>query len=67
MPGIVELLGYGRPLGEAVEQYGRHLGITEDAWLFAEGEIGGYRDGSAFVEAADQMEEKLAADLAKGR
>ena len=29
---------------EAIEESGRHFGVSEDAWPFAEGEIGGDDD-----------------------
>ena len=48
---------------EAIEQRGRHLGVGEDAWPFAEGEIGGDDDRSALVEPADEVEQELAASL----
>ena len=54
-------------MGEPVEQCGRHLGVAKDAGPFAEGEVGGDNDGSALVEAADQVEEELAAGLGKGQ
>src|SRR5260370_6997447 len=48
-------------MSEAIEQRGGHLGVTEDAWPFTEGEIGGDDDRGAFVEPADEMEQELAA------
>ena len=41
--------------------------IAEDAWPFAEGEIGGDDDRGALVEPADQMEEELATGLGEGQ
>jgi hypothetical protein len=31
-------------MGQAIKQCSRHLGVREDAWPFAEGEIGGDDD-----------------------
>ena len=53
-------------VGQAVEERGCHLGVAEDAGLFAEGEIGGDNDRGAFVEATDEMEQKLASGLSEG-
>jgi hypothetical protein len=44
---------------ETVEQRCCHLGIDEDGWPFAEGEIGRDDDGRALVEATDEMEQQL--------
>ena len=52
---------------EAIEQCGGHFGIAEDGRPFTEGEIGGYDDRGAFIEPADEMEEKLTASLGEGR
>ena len=54
-------------MGEAVEQGRGHLGVAEDARPFAEGEIGGDEDRGALVEAADEVEEQLAAGLGEGQ
>ena len=40
-------------VSEAIEQSRRHLGVCEDAWPFAEGEIGGDDDRGALVKPAD--------------
>src|SRR5277367_5234115 len=48
---------------EAVEQRGGHLGITENGRPFTEGEIGRDDDRGTLVEAADQVEQQLAARL----
>src|SRR6266478_5173274 len=48
-------------VGEAVEQRRRHLGVGEDARPFGKGEIGRQDDRGALVEAADQVEQHLAA------
>ena len=52
-------------MGEAVEQRSRHLGVTEDGWPFAEGEIGGDDDRGALIELAHEMEEQLPAGLSE--
>jgi hypothetical protein len=52
---------------EPIEQRGGHLGIAEDGRPFAEGEIGGDDDGCALIEAADEMEEQLAAGVGEGQ
>src|SRR5271166_2257739 len=54
-------------MGEAIEQRGRHLWITEHARPFAEGEIGGDDDRSSLVEPADEMEQQLPAGLSEGQ
>jgi hypothetical protein len=48
---------------ESIQQRGGHLGVAEDARPFTEGEVGGDDDRGAFIEAADQMEQELAAGL----
>ena len=52
---------------EAIEQRGRHLGVGEHARPFAECEIGGDDDRGALVEAADEVEQELAAGLGEGQ
>ena len=52
---------------EAIEERGRHFGIAEHARPFAEGEVCRHDDGRALVQAADQMEQKLAASLGEGQ
>ena len=52
-------------MGEPVEESGGHLGIAEDARPLAEGEVAGDDDRGAFIEPADQMEQRLAAGLGK--
>ncbi len=47
---------------EAIEQRCRHLGITEDAGPFAEGEVRCDDDRGALVEVADELEQQLAPD-----
>ena len=53
-------------MGQAVEQRGGHLGVTEDARPFAEGEVGRDDDRVALVEPADEMEQQLTAGLGEG-
>ncbi len=48
---------------EAVEQCGRHFGITEYGWPFGKSEICCDDDRCALVELTDQMEQKLATGL----
>jgi hypothetical protein len=43
-PAVVASLDDIAVVGQPIEQRGRHLGITEDAWPLAEGEIGGDDD-----------------------
>lgn len=50
-------------MGEAVEEGGRHLCISEHGRPFTEREVGGDDDGGLFVELADKMEQELAARL----
>ena len=52
---------------EPVEQRGGHLGVAEDGWPFAEGEVGGDDDRGALVEAADQVEQQLPTGLREGQ
>ncbi len=62
-PALVACLDDFTVMGEAIEQCSGHLGVTEDARPFAEGEIGGDDDGRALVQTADQVEQELAAGL----
>jgi len=62
-PAIVAGLDDVAVMGQPVEQRGGHLGVAEHARPFAEGEIGGYDDGGALIEPADEVEEKLATGL----
>lgn len=64
-PAVVAGLDDVAVMGQPVEQRGGHLGVAEHTGPFAEGEIGGDGDGSALVEPADEMEQKLAAGLAQ--
>ena len=54
-------------MSEPVEERGRHLGVTKDARLFAEGQIGGDDRRGAFVELANEMEKQLPASLSEGQ
>ena len=54
-------------MGEPVEQCGGHLGIAEHCGPFAEAEVGGDDDASAFVKLAQQMEEQRPARGAEGQ
>ena len=48
-------------VGEAIEQRCGHFGFSEDARPFTEGQVGGDDHRGLFVEAADEVEEQLAA------
>ena len=50
-----------------VEERGRHLGVSEDARPFAEGQIGRDDDRGALIELAHEMEEQLPASLSEGQ
>ncbi len=50
-------------MGQAVEERRCHLGVAEDRRPFAEVEVRCYDDRGAFVEAADEVEQQLAARL----
>ena len=51
-PALVAGLDDLAVVGQAVEQRGGHLGVAEDGWPFAEGEVGGDDDRGALVEPA---------------
>jgi len=53
-------------MGEPIKQRGGHLGVTEDAGPFAEGEVSGDNDRGAFVKLADEVEQELATGLSEG-
>jgi hypothetical protein len=53
-------------VSETVERCGGHFRVAENARSFAEGEIGGDEDRGALIEPADEMEEKLASEIAFG-
>ena len=65
-PALVAGLDDFAMVGEPVEQRGRHLGVAEHDGPYSQGKIGGDDDGSALVEPADEMEQKLAAGLGNG-
>ena len=50
-------------MGETVKQGRGHFRVTEHAGPFPEGQVRGHRDGRAFIELADEMEQQLAAGL----
>jgi hypothetical protein len=52
---------------EAIAESGRHFGVCENAWPFAEGEIGGDDDRDGLVKPANEIEQQLTAGLGKGR
>ena len=54
-------------MGETVEQGGGHLGVAEDRWPFAEGEVGGDDDRGSLVEPAHEVEEQQPAGLSEGQ
>ena len=54
-------------MSEPVEERGRHLGVSEDARPFAEGQIGRDDDRGALIELAHEMEEQLPASLSEGQ
>jgi hypothetical protein len=66
-PGLVAGFDDFAVMGQPVEQRRGHFGVAEDAWPFAEGEIGGDNGRGALVELADQMKEELAAGLSEGQ
>jgi hypothetical protein len=48
-------------VGQAVEECGRHLGVSKDSGPFAEAQVRCDDDAGALVEFAQQMEEQRAA------
>ena len=64
-PTVVAGLDDIAMVGQAVEQRGGHLGIAEYAGPFAESEVGGDNDRSAFVEPTDKVEQELATRLSE--
>ncbi len=65
-PAFVADLDDVAVMREAVQESGGHLRTAKDGRPFAEGEIGGDDDRGAFVETADQVEQKLPAGLREG-
>jgi len=45
-------------MGEAIQQGGGHLGIAEDIGPFTQTQLGGDNDAGAFVQFAEQMEQR---------
>ena len=66
-PALVAGLDDLAMMSETVEQGGGHLGVAEDGWPFAEGEVCGDDDRSALVEPAHEVEEQLPAGLSEGQ
>ena len=54
-------------VGEPVEERRGHLGVSEDAGPFGEGQVGGDQDRGALLQRADEVEEQLAASLGEGQ
>jgi len=54
-------------MGQAIEQRGRHLGVSEDARPFSESKIGGDDDRGSLIEPADEVEQELTTGLGKGQ
>ena len=54
-------------VSEAIQERRRHLGIAEHAGPFSEGQVGRDDDRSALVEAADEVEQQLAAGPSEGQ
>lgn len=52
---------------EPVQRRSSHLGVAEDRWPFSERQVGADDDRGLLVEAADQMEQQLAAGLGERR
>ena len=48
-------------VGQAVEEGGGHVGISEDGGPFAEAEVGGDDDAGSFVKFTQEVEEQRAA------
>src|SRR6266496_4323331 len=65
-PAVVAGLDDVAVVGEAIEQRSRHLGITEDARPFAEGEVCRDDNRGTLVEPADEVEQELPAGLGEG-
>lgn len=50
-------------VGEAIEQRGGHLRVSEDGRPLPECEVGGDDDGGLLVKLADQVEQQLSSGL----
>jgi hypothetical protein len=66
-PAIVSSFDDIAVMCEAIEESGGHFGVCEDAWPFAEGEIGGDDYRGALVKPADEIEQQLTAGLGEGQ
>jgi hypothetical protein len=62
-PTVVASLDDFAVVSEAVEQSGGHLGVPKNAGPFTKSEVGGDDDRGLLVEAADKVEQQLAAGL----
>ena len=60
-PAIVAGLDNAAVMGQPIEQRGGYFGVAEEAGPFAEGKVCGDDDCGAFIEAADEVEQELAA------
>jgi hypothetical protein len=60
-PAVVSGLDDVAVVGQPIEQCSGHFGVPEDARPFTEGEVCGDDDRGALVEAADEVEQELAA------
>ena len=65
-PAFVAGLDDVAVVGETIKQRGRHFRVAEDAWPFAEGEVGGDDDRGALVEPADEWNSNWPPAWAKG-
>ena len=64
-PAFVACLDDVAMVGQTIKQRGGHLGAPEHRGPLFEVEIGGNNDRGPFVEAADEVEEQLAAGLSE--
>ncbi len=55
-PAVVARLDDVAVVGQAIEERGCHLGVTEDAGPFPESQVGGDDDRGALIEPADEVE-----------
>ena len=62
-PALVAGLDDIAVMGQAVEQGRCHLGVAEYTGPFAKGQVRGHDHRGLLVEAADQVEQQLAARL----
>src|SRR3954453_18995936 len=66
-PAVVAGLDDVAVVREPVEQGGGHLAVAEDSRPFGEGEVRRDDDRGPLIEAADQVEQQLAAALSEGQ